>query len=261
MHDPLTMSEPPNRLLPSSWSDPPTRWSALPGEIQVWRFALAVDRAEVSVLYQLLSEHERAKADRLVRPQHRRREIVAHATLRRILASYLDADAAQLVFQREARGKPYLEPAPGARQLQFNLSHSQDHAMVAVCLGRRVGVDVEMVRREVPATRLARRFFDPGEADALETLPPAEQLPAFFRAWTRKEALLKATGEGIVRGGGLHRIAVDFADVPTPDWNAVQGDGNDRWKLASLPPIDGAAAAVAGEGSDWTLRCWRWRRT
>ncbi|MEJ2345906.1 MAG: 4'-phosphopantetheinyl transferase superfamily protein [Gammaproteobacteria bacterium] len=255
------MPEPPNHLLPSSWSEPPARWSALPGEIQVWHFSLAVDRAEESLLYQLLSERERGKADRLVRAEHRRREIVAHATLRRILASYLDADAGRLVFQREVRGKPYLEPAPGARQLQFNLSHSQDHALVAVCLGRRVGVDVEMVRQEVPAARLARRFFEPGEADALETLPPAEQLPAFFRAWTRKEALLKATGEGIVSGGGLHRIAVDFSDVPTPDWSALHLGANDRWKLANLPAIDGAAATVAGEGDDWSLRCWRWRGT
>jgi len=216
-------------------------------EVHVWRIALD-DESRVDECWPLLSAAEQAKASRFYREVHRRRYVVAHGTMRTILAHYLGEPADSLAFVEGAHGKPSLIRAPGASRLpiEFNLSHSDELALVAVALGRPVGVDLERWSPESEHLELAERFFSPSERDALRALAgDAERLIAgFFAAWSRKEAYLKATGDGITRG--LHHFDVSLA----PDEPArlledrLDPAAAGRWTMQALAPADGFSAAL-----------------
>ena len=142
----------------------------------------------------------------------RRRDLVlSGVALRSILAAYLDSDPLAARFVVAPGGKPRLDPAWTASPLSFNLSHSRGRALVAVSLGREVGVDVERLRRDLPIERLAARFFAPREIAALRSTPETVRPAAFFACWTRKEAYMKA------RGDGISRPLDDFEVMPTQE--------------------------------------------
>jgi 4'-phosphopantetheinyl transferase len=172
------------------------------------------------------------------------RFVAAHAALRSILGAALDRDPRALRFARRCgrygatnHGKPHLEVEPG---LDFSLSRSGDVALLALARGRRVGVDVERPPPGADLAAVAAQALAPGERTAIAALPPGERDAAILRAWTRKEALLKAQGLGV--DGDLQKLDVASAD-PGPVTLA-------GWHVASL---DGGTAAVAGEGT-WHLR-------
>lgn len=190
--------------------------------VQVWRADL--DSIPLAALADLLDDEERARAARFRFDQHRARFIVSHGVLRKILGRYLKADPAALRFRSSPRGKPYLDPAC---DLQFNLSHSSGLGIYAVTFGRRVGVDIERIEARPDLLEVARRFFTPEEFALLE---PNRSLELFYRIWTRKEAWLKATGEG------LRAIGTS----PDPS----------RWHICDLAIERDYAAALATEGAE-----------
>jgi 4'-phosphopantetheinyl transferase len=170
-----------------------------PGEVHVWQIPLDRDPAAAQAC---LDASERCRAAAFKFDIDRRRFIVAHAALRQILARYAGAEPAALVFETDAHGKPRL--AHGT--WQFNLSHSDDLALLAVACDQALGVDVEMQRSFKRGAEddgwdeemaLAARHFTPREAQRLRALQGAERTHAFFRCWTRKEACVKAIGTGI----------------------------------------------------------------
>jgi 4'-phosphopantetheinyl transferase len=213
-------------------------------EVHVWRAALDRPAAVVGALWASLDDDERDRAERLRRPPARDRFVVAHGLLRIILARYLAIAPAAVRFSYGVSGKPGLA---GDTALRFNLSHSGPLALYAVASTRDVGIDVERIRSDVDAAALTRRFFTPREAAALAHLPAAARLPAFFTGWTRKEAVVKAGGEGLARS---------LAEVDVGDATEVDGPDGRRWRLEDLTPAPGYAAALAVEGGDWRLRCW-----
>jgi 4'-phosphopantetheinyl transferase len=147
------------------------------------------------------SERQAAEARR---PPARRRYVVAHGALRAIVGGALDIDPAALTFDRTCRhcgdpshGKPRVS---GPVECSFNLSHSGGLAAVALIRGpHEVGVDIEERRNRRHLDRLAARTMTPTEYDEWRALPGDEQLDAFLRTWTAKEAFAKATGHGLVR--------------------------------------------------------------
>lgn len=225
------------------WRRPPDN-VRLPGrQVHVWRARLDLPRPRQAALLSVLSFEERARAEGFRSERDRARFIAAHGLLRIVLGLYLSTPPGRIAFSGGAYGKPQLN-ADCASSLKFNMSHSDALALFAVSRGREVGVDVERIRPGPPMADLAKRLFSPGETAALLALP-AERLPtAFFECWTRNEALLKATGRG---------------------WSApcVQGERRglgaetSRWSVWGLSVRRGYAAAVAAEGHDWTLKCWR----
>ncbi|WP_069299282.1 4'-phosphopantetheinyl transferase family protein [Neptunicoccus sediminis] len=138
----------------------------------------------------VLSKEEQQRAGRFVQPLHQNRYGVGRATLRHILAQYTGSAAADLTFRYGANGKPAL-----AGDVCFNLSHSEQSAALAVTRGCEIGLDLEHYRPVEPD--LAERFFSPCERKELAALGPAGFADGFFRCWTRKEAVLKARGEGL----------------------------------------------------------------
>ena len=226
------------------------RWESRPHpplgahDVHVWRVPLD-DEARVESYWSLLSDEERKRATRFVRDVHRRRFIAAHGALRIILAGYVDAAPAALRFVSGEHGKPALRDPAGHPPVEFNLSHSEDLALVAVARARPVGVDLERWS-EVEHLEVAERFFSPRERRALRALAHAPQLveAGFFAAWTRKEAYLKATGHGITRG--LHHFDVALAPGEPARLLADRLDdqATARWAMFALDPAPGYSAAL-----------------
>lgn len=246
-------------LLSDDFGAPPPRPRWEGDEVHVWAVKLGEEAQHGAGLGEaegegLLAADERARADRFRFPLHRRRFVASRIVLRRILALYTDSAAQDLVFTYGPLGKPDLEGRP----FHFNLSHSEDVALVAVTGAGPVGVDVERIRSFSRRRRLARRVLSRAERERLRELPEGERSLAFARAWTRKEALVKARGEGVYNG--LERIEVTLGPGDPP---RVLGfpDGRDepeRWTLHELRPASGFVAAVAVEGGVARLRRWCW---
>ncbi len=204
--------------------------------------------ADADDLIGVLSPAERERASRFYRPEDGRAYITAHAQLRRILAQYVATSPESLEFALDELGKPFLAtPAPAPR-IEFNLSHSGAFALVAVALGRRVGVDVERWKRDFDYARLAAKVFSPAERAALAaTGNQAEGLvAAFYAGWCRKEAYIKATGYGLTRN-------LDHFDVTlTTDDARLLADRLDpgaaeSWSLHTLDVGPGYSAAFVVE--------------
>jgi 4'-phosphopantetheinyl transferase len=175
-----------------------------------------------------------------------------------ILGRYLQREPERLRFSYSAHGKPSLTREAGDPDLRFNLSHSHELVLYAVTCGREVGVDLEQIRPAVAQEQIAERFFAEREVAALRALAPSLQPPAFFHCWTRKEAYIKARGQGLAIR--LDQFEVSLAPGEPAALLAVNGSRLEaaRWTLRDLAPGPGYAGAVAAEGQDWQLRCWEW---
>jgi len=204
----------------------------------------------------VLSNDERDRAARFHFEKDRNRFRVARTSLRTILGRYLRLPPAALEFSQTEYGKPFLKNS-SAKDLRFNLSHSRDVALIAVTRGQDVGVDVEYMRPDFATKEVAKHFFSPRERDDLSNVPGELQTGAFYNCWTRKEAYIKARGEGV-------SLQLDSFDVSlAPDCPAalldsrLHPDDVARWKLAELFPATDYAAALAVARDTSQIRLWQ----
>jgi len=214
-----------------------------------------VDDVALARLTALLSAEERKRAGRLRSEKAARQYAASLGVLREVLGRCAGVEPASLAFRRNAHGKPSLEGA--GEGLGFNLSHSGDWMLVAVARGRQVGVDIERVNARRPLRRLAERFFAPGEREALRAVPDAGLAEAFYTCWTRKEAYLKARGEGLHFPLGAFEVSVS---PEAPALLRVEGEPEEagRWSVRDVPVPEGYAGAVVVEGREWRLECGDW---
>ncbi|HEX5085936.1 MAG TPA: 4'-phosphopantetheinyl transferase superfamily protein, partial [Blastocatellia bacterium] len=235
----------------------PAQWPLLlDDEAHVWRASLEQTPAEVERLTQPLSEDEKERAARFRFPRHRDHFIVARGLLRLIIGRYLQAPASSLVFSYGAYGKPELGGVFENCGLRFNLSHSHELVLCALTRRRAIGVDVEGLRPDVVEEGVAERFFSAAEVKALRALPERLQVEAFFNCWTRKEAYIKAIGEGLSHP--LDQFDVSLVPGEPAALLGTRGDPweLERWALFDLAPRDGYAAALAIEGRDMKIEYW-----
>jgi len=236
--------------------DPGTLDEPPPGhgdEVHLWRVRLQ-EAGWSARVRQSLSEAELERAERFQRDRDRRRYELRTAFLREVLGRYTSRDPAALVLCPSPRGKPFLA-GPEGSDLRFNPSHSGDLVYLAVAWGREVGVDVETgaAAGELEPERLAAVVFDAREREALGRLPPARRREAFLRGWTRKEAGLKALGEGFLRDPREVHVGVEEAPLEVPreiEDPLLAPFGT----LADLEAPEGVAAALCVEGRGWRLR-------
>lgn len=174
---------------------------ALPaqGEVHIWQCSLDQSGAFVEQEQSLLSADERERAARYYFERDRRRFIVARAGLRRLLAAYTAQSPASLQFSYSAKGKPALRAAHTSldAQLHFNLAHSSELAVYAFMCGHEPGIDLERIRPMEDMLSIGRQYFSERECAILATLSSNALQATFFSYWTRKEAYLKACGEGL----------------------------------------------------------------
>jgi 4'-phosphopantetheinyl transferase len=216
--------------------------------VHVVRVDLNADDTRIDCLKSLLSPDESARADRFKVPLPRRHFIVCRATLRRLLGESLNRDPRDVEFDYGPHGKPALrQGADLPQRLEFSVSHSADQALIAMTIGRQLGVDLERMDSSVRILKLATRFFSQREADELNDLPEADQLAGFYRGWTSKESYIKATGLGLAFP--LNKFSVSLnPHLPASLLEVVdQPTELNRWRLLSLDPLPGFAAAILFE--------------
>ncbi|MGP3910944.1 4'-phosphopantetheinyl transferase family protein [Nonomuraea sp. 10N515B] len=204
---------------------------ALPDDLEIWQVALDQE-ADLEALLATLDEHERGRAGRFADAAAFRRYVVAHAAVRRLLAVRMRIAPAEVWIAAGRHGKPY---APTHPDVQWNLSHSGELALVAVAHGRSVGVDVERVRPELDRAAFAARFFSSGDAAYVRGSPER-----FASLWARREACVKAAGGRLAQGLRLpvRRLApflVRDAEQALPG----------TWLVLDIPVPPGYRAAVA----------------
>lgn len=241
----------------SLWSVPPDALSLENDEVHVWRAPLDVEVSQIESHYELLTGEETARAGRYYFDRDRRRFIVGRGLLRIMLGRYLKADPKGIRLGTTPHGKPELAGENGNETVRFNLSHSDGLALYAFTRSRRIGVDLELISRHHGDERIPERFFSPREVRALRRLSADVQLEAFFNCWTRKEAYIKAIGDGLSMP--LDQFDVSLAPGEPAALFSTKGDPREasRWSLQALAPEPGYIAALAVEGREWRLRCWQ----
>jgi 4'-phosphopantetheinyl transferase len=225
-------------------------------EVQLWRVDLESLRADEARWQEVLSPDESIRASRFHFAADRQRFVASRALLRTILAGYLTTDPKDLTFAYSKTDKPFLRPADADRGITFNLSHSGGIALYAFARRRELGIDVEQVRRNFDVEAIARRFFSAYEQEQLADLAAAEKIEAFFRCWTRKEAYIKATGDGLSLP--LTQFDVSLAEGNTDALVTTRPDSAEakRWLLREIAGGAGYIAALCVRGRDWKLNDW-----
>lgn len=205
-------------------------------------------------LKRVLSDDERARADRFLIDRHRRRFVLARGMLRSVLSHYLGCRPAELRFDYGRYGKPRLAGAQAASDLRFNVSHSGDLALMAFVRGRDVGVDVEFHGDQAQLIDLARRYFTPGEARQIAERRPGDRELAFFTCWARKEAVVKALGFGLTMALDCFEVAWDAEQPARLVWSAGGPAELADLTLVDVSAAPTAAAALAVRGEPLALR-------
>jgi 4'-phosphopantetheinyl transferase len=235
------------------WMPPPAELGLSSDEVHVWRIALEQPAARLQLYAQTLAPDETTRANRFYFERDRQHFIVGRGALRMILSRYIGFAPGQLQF-----GKPALAEATGGDTLRFNLSHSAGLALCAVTRNREIGVDIEGMRTISELRQISKQFFSANETAVLHALPEHIQPEAFLTCWTRKEAYIKAKGEGL----SMPLDCFDVSLVPGEPAAllATRGDPDEasRWLLRELFPGPGYLAAIVVEGRDWRLQCWQW---
>jgi 4'-phosphopantetheinyl transferase len=219
----------------------------------VWRVRLDICGGASERLLGDLAPGEVERLRRLGRSKIARRWLASRAALRGILGLELGVSAAEVSLKLGAQGRPGLDPDIHEAELDFNLSHSADLALVATARGLRVGVDVERLRRGRDPLRVAGRYFAPSEVAALRALPETDRPAAFFRFWTAKEALTKGLGLGLPAAVGKLELARQPGGELAPvllarDWRLAE--------LIELPSDYYGALAIQGGPAGIRMRDW-----
>lgn len=241
-------------LARQSWQKGPASPVLWPQEVHVWRVRLDAPWSNNFDL--ALSADDRERAARFRFEGDRHRFSIARASLRQILGRYLKTNASSLQFETGAFGKPGVIDVQNNLDLRFNLSHSHQLALIAVARGREVGVDVEFMRADFANDEVAEHFFSPVEVKQLVRMPAELKTRSFFNCWTRKEAYIKARGEGLSHP--LDQFDVSFApNAPAALLdNRLDPTEVSRWSLEELFPHPAYAAALTVEGNFSRLLLW-----
>lgn len=241
---------------PSPWPSPHSPPHLGHADVHVWCAELDLPRTTLDRYTHLLAPDEQERADRFKFERDRIRYIAGRGWLRILLGRYLDRDPRELRFSYSAYRKPALVDASdpsSRRELKFNLSHCEGIAVYGIALDEEVGIDVERVRPVHDSAAIADRFFSPLERKALRRLPVSAWDEGFFRCWTRKEAYIKACGEGL----SLPLTSFDVTvSGPAALLRSHAGDPA-AWSLVHLLPADGFVGVVALRRKQAHITCLR----
>jgi 4'-phosphopantetheinyl transferase len=212
-------------------------------ETHVIRASLLLSATAIRQVAASLSQDERERAAGFHVEKHRRRFIASRGLLRVILGTYLDAAPGSLRFVYSPNGKPGLDKSCHARGVVFSVSHSEELALYAIAREAAVGVDIEQVSRRMDLDKIAKKFFSSAEYEVYVSLPREENTEAFYRCWTRKEAFVKAGGEGWI-------YPADAFDVSVVGRAQLLSMGGSRalageWSIHHLSPAKDFIGALA----------------
>jgi 4'-phosphopantetheinyl transferase len=220
-------------------------------ELHVWRASSDLPPAVRERFQSTLNSDEKKRAERFVIPQACERFVAARGILRELLGAYLELQAEKVALSYGPEGKPSLSPRHNSK-ICFNVSHSHGMCLFAFAKDHEIGVDIEYVKREFRGMEIASHFFSEGEIAALTKLPPDQTDEAFFGCWTRKEAYVKAHGQGL--SIPLGNFTVEF----TKSKQVLRDEAGARWSCYALEAASGFAGAVVAEGENWDVKYLEW---
>ncbi len=240
---------------PDPWLPEPTNNRLTASGVHIWRVWLDQDQDTCNAMRALLSADEIVRADRFIFDHLRARYTIGRGVLRLLAGRFLGLAAAAVKFTYGDHGKPCLPDSP----LKFNVSNSHQLALIAFGLGREIGVDIEWMKPLPEGERIARRFFSTPEVDDFLRVPDPLRESTFYACWTRKEAYIKAIGDGLAYPLDQFRVSLTPGEParllevrPNPSEVA-------RWGMAALHPGENYRAAVIAEGQDWLPALWDYR--
>lgn len=226
-------------------------------DVQIWQASLNLPAMFLQYLQTVLVPDELQRAERFCFPKDRNQFIASRGLLRIILSRYLCIEPAQLRFAYNHYGKPVLDD-PLNSGLTFNLSHSHGLALYAITRNRRIGVDIERVRVDLDYEAIARSSFSVYENAALYSVPRSMRHEAFFNCWTRKEAFIKAIGEGLSRPLDQFDVSLKPGEPATLLFTRPDEAECRQWSVRHLAPACGYTGALAVEGQSLHVQCWKW---
>ncbi|RPI77065.1 MAG: 4'-phosphopantetheinyl transferase superfamily protein [Desulfobacteraceae bacterium] len=236
------------------WQKPPDRPDLGDQEVHIWQASLDIPQERIFALSRILSQDEIDRAERFHFAKDRNRFIAARGTLRNILGRYLNQPPETIAFTYNPYGKPSLPAAETT--IRFNLSHAHQLALFAFSRAYEIGVDVEYINPQKDARDIVARFFSEDEKTEFRSLPADLLTRAFFSGWTRKEAFIKARGEGL--SFPLEKFSVSLnPDLPA---RLIQVDeekqDNRSWMIRQISVSAEYAAAVAVSSAATRFRYW-----
>lgn len=221
--------------------------------IHLWQLFLPDFFHQEKDLLALLNEEELERANRFYFPEHRSRFLTARAMLRKILSLYSHQNAKEIIFSYGSRGKPFLKHNP--LNIQFNVSHSYEMAVYALTKTHDIGVDIERIETK-DHDDIAKRYFSPKEFEDLQKLAPEQRQPFFYKIWSRKEAVIKALGEGLY--APLENFSVSL-EKNSEDIEIVHNEQRYTYHLESFAVPAGYEAAFAVNGAVKKIVNCEWR--
>ena len=208
-------------------------------------FLLRAAAFDADELMANLGPAEKARAGRLRIAKMRARFVITRAVLKQLLANYLGILPRELELAEGPRGKPAIGRRYQQKRIEFNVSHAADYALLALSLDNRLGVDIESSSRRVNYQAVAKRFFSGPEKEALKKLPAEAKRAAFFRVWSRKEAILKAMGRGLAGGPAGFSVPLAKTLVQTGAQGAMGAESD--WFIYNIVAPPGYQAALAAD--------------
>ena len=227
-------------------------------EVHVRIASLDRPQAEQSYFESILAEDEIDRANRFHFQKDCERFVAGRGLLRIILSSYVGVSPGEIIFTYGSRGKPGLQPEIDRPAIEFNLAHSHGMAIYAITQDRPVGVDIEFIQADFPVEDVARNFFSVAELSTLQALPNTLRTEAFFKCWTRKEAFIKALGDGLscpLSDFDVSLVPEEPARLLDVRWASEEVS---RWCMEDVEAVPGCAAAVVFSGSGCRLHVSHW---
>jgi 4'-phosphopantetheinyl transferase len=242
----------------STWAIPPNQLVLESCEVHIWRVSLQNASTQAQKLQGLLADDEINRAQNFHFSYDRDRFVAVRGLLRILLTFYIQIPPEQIKFCYSSRGKPTLASNQNSTILNFNISHSRELALLAFTYNETIGIDVEYIRPEIVREQIAERFFSVQEAATLRALPDNLQPMAFFNCWTRKEAFIKATGEGLSRP--LDQFSVSLAPGEPAKLLDIQGEPQElsNWHVQELDVGPDYGAALVVKKPVKQIHCWEY---
>jgi len=240
------------------WVNSPDNLILSEDEAHIWRADLDLNECFQSSFLKLLSSDEKNRAKKFRFAKDSQNFIAARGILRVLIGKYLEINPAEISFQYSEFGKPSIA---NNNSLQFNISHSQNIALFAFTKKFNIGVDVEFVNPKIEVQDIATRFFSTNEIKNLLALPEKQQTLGFFYCWTRKEAFIKAVGEGL--SFPLDKFEVSLEPNKPAKLLAINRQPKDaaKWSIYSLSPEPNFVGSLVIEGLVEKVKCWSWQKS
>ena len=240
------------------WHHPPEKPVFQSNQLHIWQINRSQSDKTLDALWEFLSDDEKARAERFRFPRDRNRYIAGRGAMRDILSRYVQHAPQALRFYYGLNGKPYLTTEFNSASLYFNLSHSNELALLGVFPAADIGIDIEFAREKFSGKDIAERYFSEFEISELESLPETHKVAGFFNCWTRKEAFIKALGDGLSRPLSQFDVTLKpeaEAKLLRTEWDTEEAK---KWVLQDISVAPKYHAAVAVKAKIKAIQLWHW---